>query len=151
MGIKERRARNEDKVSLVRGGRGGGGRGRGGRGGGRGRGDSSGRGRGSSRGRGNGREGQSDRGQEGGRGRGGRGRGRGGRGSSRGRGNFQPKRELDEPEVKEGMFIFTKYCLMRNSGQMIIGKTHPTLYRYFRTRRSSRRKKNATMEIKENG
>merc|ERR1711990_1267734 len=90
MGIKERRARNEDKVSLVRGGRGGGGRGRGGRGG-------RGRGRGSSRGRGNGRDGQSDRGQEGGRGRGSRGRGRGGRG----RGNFQPKRALDEPEVKE--------------------------------------------------
>ena len=147
MGIKERRARNEDKVSLVRGGRGGGGRGRG-----RGRGDSSGRGRGSSRGRGNGRDGQSDRGQEGGRGRGSRGRGRGGRGSGRGRGNFQPKRELDEPEVKEGMLnFFTKYCPMRNSDQMTIGKTHPTLYRYFRTRRSSRRKKNATMEIKENG
>ena len=107
MGIKERRARNEDKVSLVRGGRGGGGgRGRGGRGGrGRGSGDSSGRGRGSSRDRGNGRDGQSDRGQEGGRGGGGRGRGRGGRG----RGNFQPKRELDEPEVKEGLFICSIY------------------------------------------
>ena len=132
MGIKERRARNEDKVSVVRGGRGGRGRGRGGRGGGRGRGDSSGRGRGSSRGRGNGRDGRSDRGQEGGRGRGSRGRGRGGRG----RGNFHPKRELDEPEVKEGLFIYFIYLYN---------------HLYFRTRRSSRRKKNATMEIKENG
>ena len=94
MGIRERRARNDDKLPVKSEGakrppRDGGGRGRG-----RGRGAPRGRGSVGSA-RGGGRGGGGDRGR-------GRGASRGGRGASRGRG--APARKFEEP--KQGSLIF---------------------------------------------